>query len=361
MREEDFKKVMLAVLVVALIGLSFIIIRPILIAVLTGLILSYIFHPLYNRLHRHIRSPNFSASIVVFGILFLFLIPIIFLIPKVTNQVFDVYLNLQNMDFADVIQQSFPAFFNSFSNSADFLTLTGSVTTNIATWVLSGMQKLVFNIPSILLQIVVALFTFFFMLRDYDITTQYFLSISPFSKEAQNKFYEKFEQVTNSILYGQLIVGITQGIIAGLGYFIFGVPNALLLTILTMLVGVIPVIGPWLVWMPIDIYLFLSGNTTAAIGLLIYGFLIVNWIDSLIRPLIVSRITKMNSAIALIGMVGGLYVFGIIGLILGPLILAYLLLVVEFYKERKIKSILIEEDQPVEKPHILPHLTRRRR
>ena len=95
-------------------------------------------------------------------------------------------------------------------------------------------------------------------------------------------------------------------------------------------------------------YLFLNGNTGSAIGLLIYGLFIINWVDTIIRPLVVSKGTKMNPAIALIGMTGGIYVFGIMGLIIGPLILAYFILLVEAYKDKKIGSMVFQEQNPGE-------------
>ncbi|GAG19280.1 unnamed protein product, partial [marine sediment metagenome] len=135
-----------------------------------------------------------------------------------------------------------------------------------------------------------------------------------------------------------------QGIIAGIGYFIFGVPNALLLTILTIFVGIIPLIGPWLVWVPIDIYLFASGHSGAGFGLLIYGLVVISWLDTIIRPLIVSRKSQINPAIVIIGMIGGLFVFGILGLLAGPLILAYVLLVIELYRKKTFnKNIIFKE------------------
>ena len=353
---KEYKNIMLILLTAALVVLAFLIIRPIIIAVLFGLILAYIFHPLYKKIHKKIKSENVSAFIVVIGILIILLALAIFLIPIIGKQLLAVYMSAQQMDLSEVLQETFPNLFGS--TSQDLSASISSFTQDTAAMFLSSVQKIILNFPSMLLQTVVVLFTFFFMLRDHDKMRDYFLSISPFSKEAQRQFYEKFEQVTNSILYGQLIVGITQGIIAGIGYLIFRVPNTALLTIITMLVGIIPVIGPWLVWIPVDIWLFMTGQTGAAIGLLIYGLLIINWIDSIVRPLIVSKMTKMNTAIALIGMIGGLYVFGIIGLILGPLILAYLLLVAEFYKESKFKSILVEE-KAMPKPHLpIPNLQR---
>jgi predicted PurR-regulated permease PerM len=180
-------------------------------------------------------------------------------------------------------------------------------------------------------------------MRDQEELKEYFISLSPFSKEYQKKFYEKFESVTYSAIYGELIVGISQGIIAGIGFFICGVPHALLLTLLLTVASILPIIGPWLVWIPVDIYLFLNGHTGSAIGLLIYGLFIINWVDTILRPIIVSKGTKMNPAIALIGMAGGIYVFGIMGLIIGPLVLAYFILLVEAYKDKKIGSMVFQE------------------
>ena len=88
----------------------------------------------------------------------------------------------------------------------------------------------------------------------------YIKSLLPFSKYVETRLLEYSKGITSSVLYGQVVIGIIQGIIAGIGFFIFGVPNALVLALLTALVGVIPLIGPWLVWVPIDIYLFATGN-----------------------------------------------------------------------------------------------------
>jgi predicted PurR-regulated permease PerM len=123
----------------------------------------------------------------------------------------------------------------------------------------------------------------------------------------------------------------------------FGVPNAFVLTIVTIFASVLPVIGPSIIWVPTVIYLFIKGNNVAGIQLLIYGLFLINWINVILTPRIISKKAEMNPAIALIGMIGGLYVFGFMGLILGPLILAYLILLIEIYRDKKAESILIKE------------------
>ena len=126
-----------------------------------------------------------------------------------------------------------------------------------------------------------------------------------------------------------------------LGFFSFGVPNALLLTFFAIIAGIFPVIGTAIIWVPVAIYLFISGNTFAALGIMIFG-LISSMVDNLIRPIIVSKRTTLSPGVILIGMIGGLLFFGVLGFILGPLIIAYLVIILEIYQNRKVEGILIQ-------------------
>jgi predicted PurR-regulated permease PerM len=106
----------------------------------------------------------------------------------------------------------------------------------------------------------------------------------------------------------------------------------------------IPLLGPYLIWIPVVIYLLIGGNSFSAAGLSIFG-LIASSIDNVLRPLIVSRRTKLHSALVIVGMVGGLLIFGVLGLIIGPLILAYLLIVLEIYRNKKLPGIIVSDNK----------------
>jgi len=169
----------------------------------------------------------------------------------------------------------------------------------------------------------------------------YIKSLLPFTKDVENKLFKLSKDITSSVIYGQIVIGIIQGLLLGLGLFLFNVPNALILTLLACLAGVFPIIGVAIIWIPVVIYLLIAGNTFPAFGVIIFG-LISSSIDNFIRPIIVSKRTHMPSSLILIGMIGGLFLFGILGLILGPLILAYLLIILEIYRNKRTPSILTE-------------------
>jgi predicted PurR-regulated permease PerM len=163
--------------------------------------------------------------------------------------------------------------------------------------------------------------------------------LSPFSAKTEKIFIERFSNITKAVIYGMFIVGIIQGIVTGIGLYIFKAPQPLLLTMFATLFGIIPIVGPGLVWIPVSIGMIISGKVANGIGLALYGFLIINWIDPLIRPYFVKKRAGMPHIIALVGMLGGGYLFGIIGFVLGPLILGYLSLFLDFYRTKTLHEL----------------------
>jgi len=346
MEEKDIKKLTLPFAIICLGILALFIIKPIAVPIVIGLLLAYIFYPIYEKLHKKINSKNLSAMSLAILILLVVLVPILLLMPLFIRQVFEFYLSLKGADFSVIITTLFPSIASNPSIYAEVISSISHFSSNISAFVLNIFQGTILKIPQLLFGVVILLFTFYFSLKESENVKGYFSTFFPFKADVEKKFYEKFGQVTNSIVYGQVVVGITQGIISGIGYYMFGLPNPLLLTVITTVVGVIPVIGPWLVWIPVDIFLFINGDTTKATQLLIYGLLVINWIDTILRPQVVARKAEMNPAIALIGAIGGTYVFGIIGFFVGPLLLAYLVLLIEIYKNKNSEeSIVIIEHE----------------
>lgn len=321
------------VLTIALFVLAAAVIYPILYAIIYGILLAYICFPIHKFVLGKIKNETLSAIFVCAFLLIVFIGLVILFFGVLFNQVIDFYLIIQKLDTVDLIRKIVPSFISTSGISETVISSLSEHLTNFIAYYLKQFTQIISDLPTILLQTAVTIFTFFFALRDGKKAIDYFKSFSPLKKETEDKFLRQFKDITNSVLIGHILVGVVQGICAGIGYFIFGVPNVILLTFLTSIVAVIPILGAWLVWLPVVIYLFVSGNTNAGIGLLIYGTFLVSLIDNVIRTLIVSKKTQINTGIVLIGMLGGLLVFGFLGLIIGPLILAYVILVLEIYRK----------------------------
>ncbi|MBU2562773.1 MAG: AI-2E family transporter [Nanoarchaeota archaeon] len=336
-----FRKIMTTLILIVLIVLSFLLLKPILISIIIAFILAFIFTPVYNWFYKLTNSKNLSAAIICFILILLIVLPFWFLTPLVIDQSIKIYMKSQQIDFVTPLKIIFPSFFASEEFSAEVGSILYSFVTKLTNSLVNTLSQLILNFPSLSLQFLVVFFTFYFVLRDQEKLLDYIKSLLPFSKDVEQKLFTSSREITIAVIYGQVIIGVIQGLIVGVGLFVFRVPNALILTLLASLSGIFPIIGTALIWLPVVIYLLIAGNTAPAIGVLIFG-IISSSIDNLLRPIIVSKRTKVHSSIILIGMIGGLFLFGILGFILGPLILAYLLIILEIYRNKKYPGIFVQ-------------------
>jgi predicted PurR-regulated permease PerM len=344
MDEEYYGKTITLIMLLALIVLSFFLLQPILLSAILGIILAFVFMPIYKWLYKKTNSKNLSATILCILLVLLIVIPFWFLTPILINQSIKIYLAAQKADFVTPLTSIFPDLFATEEFSAQVGPILQSFVTKTANSGVNLFAKLILDSPILMLQSLVVLFAFFFMLRDEEDFLNYIKSILPFSETVHQKLFKQSKEITFSVLYGQIIVGILQGLLVGIGFFLFGVPNALLLTLFAAAAGVFPVIGTTIIWFPVAVYFFIGGGIFSAIGITIFGIL-STVLDNFLKPMIVSRRTQMHSSLVLFGMVGGILFFGIIGFILGPLILAYLLIIIEVYRNKRSPGIFSKKEK----------------
>lgn len=340
-RDKFITRIITIFFIGLLLLLGYLVLKSIIIAIIIGLLLSYIFHPVYRRINRKIKSKDFSAIILILGVIFIIAIPLWFLIPAVLRQAIDSYILFQDFDYIESITRIAPGLFTPELTRTIAIQIN-NVVSRAATSLINEFTNLFAAIPGLLLQIAVVLFTFYFSIRDAEKLKKYMSELSPFSNATENKFLTEFRHITDAIVYGQVLIGVIQGVALGIGLWLLGVSNPILLGVLAVIASIIPILGSWLVWLPVSLYLFATDHVFTAIALLLYGAIFVSSIDNVLRPIILSKQSTLPMSIALIGTIGGLYYLGIPGLVIGPLILAYLLIIIEFYKEGKLNDLFKE-------------------
>jgi len=332
--KHNFKDLMIYVLVIGIFILAVWVIYPVIPAIIYGILLAYITFPVYKFLRKKIKHETTAAFIVCLGFFILVIISLILIISSLFSQALDLYTALKNNDIAKTIADSIPKNILSKEMTASLVDNLKSSISNLILNFLTKFSGFIANLPVIFLKLAVTIFVFFFALRDGEKAIEYLKLVSPLKKETEDKFFKRFKEVTNSVLLGQVAVGVIQGIVAGIGYFVFGIDGAILLTILSIIASIIPMIGPSIIWAPVFIFLLITGKSNIAFIFLIYNLFFTSLIDNIVRPLIVSKRTEINTAIIIVGMIGGFLVIGVLGLIIGPLILAYVLLAMEIYRKK---------------------------
>lgn len=338
MEDRIIDKIIVFSGIAILIVLSYFVLKSLLFSIFLAFIFGYAFRPAYKSILRVVKVKSLSALLVIFLIMSVIIIPLIFLVPSLINQTFDIYSKVQEIKIGSVVQTILPkglsqeiiqSINSQFSNAL----------TRFFTSLVNSFSSFLTNLPGKLLDLIIFLFIFYFVLMDFDQIGKSISEFIPLSNEIKRRFGSEFKNVTDGILYGQVLIGILQGVMMGLILFILGVEGTLLFTIIAIIAGILPMVGPTIIWIPLGIILIVAGSPFKAIILAVCGMGISGLTDGIIRPYLLSRRTALPVAWGFITTIGGLLAFGLVGLILGPLIIAYLIIIIQFYKQGKFQEL----------------------
>ncbi|WP_291528119.1 AI-2E family transporter [Bacteroides sp. UBA939] len=194
-------------------------------------------------------------------------------------------------------------------------------------------QLVMGSISSLAVNLFVLVFVLYFMLTGGKKMEKYIIEILPFNKANTEHVIHEINMIIHSNAIGIPLLAVIQGGVAMIGYWIFNVPDILLVGFLTCLVTVIPMIGTALVWFPIAAYMAISGDWFDAIGLTLFGTLIISQLDNLIRFILQKKMADIHPLITIFGVVIGLSLFGFMGVIFGPVLLSLFFLFVDMFKK----------------------------
>jgi predicted PurR-regulated permease PerM len=337
-----FRAAFLLLLVVAISVLFFAMVRSFLMAVFLAAIFSGLLYGLYRRLVRWLRGHEALASIATIVIfIFALVVPLTGFLGIVTAQALQVtqavspWIQQQTSqpDDLDRLIQSLP-FADALAPYDELITeKVGAVAENVGAFVFSRLAAATRGTVVFFFMLFVMLYSMFFFLKDGDDLLGRILYYMPLSSEAETKMVEKFVSVTRATIKGTLVIGVVQGGLAGLAFAVAGVPASAFWGTVMAVLSILPGIGIALVWVPAAIYLAVIGQTGAAIGLALWCALVAGTVDNLLRPRLVGRDTEMPDLLILLGTLGGLTLFGAVGILIGPIVAALFVTVWEIYGE----------------------------
>lgn len=201
---------------------------------------------------------------------------------------------------------------------------------------LGGMfTSLLSGAASLFLDITVMYFLLYFLFVNFRGFERGLLRYSPFKVENAVRFGHELRNITYSNVIGQTFIALVQGSALALGFWMFGFEDALFWGVICAILSFVPLLGPPLIFVPAAVYAFTQGENWAAIGLLIYGFVVVINIDNVLRLVIAKRVGDIHPIITVVGVIIGIPLFGMMGLVYGPLLLSYFLITVRIYEANK--------------------------
>jgi predicted PurR-regulated permease PerM len=296
-------------------------------------ILAFLLHPLYERLTRLLFGAKPLAAIgTIICAACMILLPLGIVGTQVVSESRDMYAALsenRNVYFQQ-LNDLVEAYVRPFAPSLEIdlhqtvQQVVGWVFRNLGT-VFSGTLEAVFGI-------VLGSVALYYFLIDGRSFVQSFMRLSPLSDSHDKQILDRLGQAVTSVMRGSLSVALIQGLLTGIGFTLFGVPNAALWGSLAAICALIPGVGTSLILIPGILFLFATNHPSSAVGLMIWGGLAVGLIDNLLGPYLVGRGAKLHPLLILFSVIGGVSLFGAFGFLFGPLVISLLVALLDIYQ-----------------------------
>lgn len=340
-------KLYLALTLSIIILLAFLyILKPFFMVIFWAGILAFFLYPLFEKINSFCKNHKSLASFFTISIFVLFiLIPVslFFVLLYTQMQAFLASFNLSLLDklfallsrfreklFLSYLYPYIQPYLENLQNQLP------QYLSSIAQNLLQSLGNIFIATFGTILNIIFTLFALYYFLSEGDKIISIIKELIPAEASSKEKFINKISEILKAVLYGNILTSIIQGLISLVIYLILGAPQPFLFAFLTMLASYMPFLGTALVWIPLSIYLFITGSYIKGGALFVLCALTVSQIDNIIKPLLISGKTKIHNLLMFFAVLGGIYRFGITGLFLGPIILGLFLSILEIYRTREI-------------------------
>jgi predicted PurR-regulated permease PerM len=328
MDAKSLRPYFLVALIAASSILAFFIFRPFLVVLVLAIVFAVVLQPLYRGVLRHMSgSPGFAAFITMLISVVCILIPITFVTVQITEEAQGLYVSITNgrgetylntlvTSASGVATRYFPGLALS---GADLSSSVGQYVKDGLAWLVRNLGGAFGGIARLLLSLFIFLIALYYFLRDGEKLKRTIIDASPLMDADDSAVLTRLEQAINSVIRGSLAIAFIQGVLTGVGFAFFGVPNFVLWGVVAALAALIPGIGTSLVLAPGIAYLFIMGSVAPAVGLLLWSVLAVGLVDNLLGPRLVGKGMQIHPLLVLLSVFGGLTFFGPAGIFLGPL------------------------------------------
>ncbi len=312
-------------------------------ALLWAAILTLAMYPLYRKILALVKGrAGLAAFIMALITLILIVGPAIALLAALTAQAVDLYQwafeIIQSGRLAEAWSSLKTEFFDrilahpalsGLDVKAIVIKGFGEISSRMAAHIGSALK----DTALMTINVLIMLLSLFFFFRDGETYCNSIIDLLPFTSEQKQVIMQKFSNTFTAVINGVFFIALIQGLMTGIGFALFSIPFAVFWGFLAAVLALLPIGGATLVWLPGALYLFLTGETARGIFLAVWGLLLVSLPDNFLKPVLIGRKAKLPTFFLFIGILGGLKVYGILGILFGPVIVTLVTVFVQIYRE----------------------------
>jgi len=333
----------------ALLGLAVLLVLPFVEFFLLAVLLAYPLRPLQRRFEDTV-GPRLAAGSLVFAATTAIILPVLWLLRVIVDEVTSFLDDARSgeIDFTDLETR----IADVTGEQVDVLEWIRNLPqeTNIGT--VDGALGVFQTVTNLLIGLGLTVFLLYYFLKDADSFNRWLRATVPLPDRIYDSLRAELDDVIWAVIASHVLIAVAQGVVAGLGLLVLGVPNPVFWTIVMIFLAVLPIIGSFLVWGPAALYLFSVGQPLAGGALLVYGAIVVSFSDDFLRPIVIDRYTttRLNPSAIIVGILGGIYLLGFIGIFFGPVLIGSLRAVLDVYRREYVdegpgQSVETDTDQ----------------
>jgi predicted PurR-regulated permease PerM len=321
----------LAAVTVAAFYVCWLMLSPFIDVLVWAVVLVIVFYPAHRRIVRRVRHPALSALASVLLIMLVVIVPLSLISSAVVVQLAAMRQGVQDQVQSLLAGPSGNApidrlieSINRYVNLRDLVSADAirQLLSRASELALRGTLSVVGGIVQFIVSVFFILFTMFYLFRDGETITERMPEALPLNRTQAEAIMTRTTEMIHASVNGIVVIAILQGTLGGLMFWILAVPSALVLGVLMTVLSTIPMLGSYIVWVPAAIWLAVSGHWIKALILVGFGMLVIGMVDNLLRPALVGRKTRMHDLVIFFSLLGGIKLFGFLGILLGPVVVS---------------------------------------
>lgn len=339
----DYKRqvrwwVLLFVTVIAL-YLCWLMVQPFIGVLAWATVLVIVFYPIHRRLVQRTKRPALSALLSCILVILTILVPVVLLTVAVLNEFSGATQNLQ-ASIVYLLDPNSPVTGRLLRWAGNYVDIEQIRSGQYLTEQLKGVSGqiagrtlgIIGGVVGAIVQMFFVIFTMYYLFRDGDRIFNAVRDALPLERKQAVAIMERAGDVIGASVYGVLAIAVIQGALGGLAFWVLRVPSALVWGVVMTFLSMIPMLGAFLVWVPAAIYLAATGHYVKAVLLVLWGTLVIGMIDNFLRPKLVGSRTKLHELLIFFAVLGGLQVFGVLGIVMGPVVLAVTMTLINIFR-----------------------------